>query len=324
MADDPGSTSVPADARSRWVELVDAINQARSLYYQQDAPTLSDDEYDALFRELVALEQAWPELQSGESPTQTVGGARAEMFDPVRHLQRLYSLDNAFDEGELRAWLDRVEKGLGEVPDLLCELKIDGLAVDAVYVDGRLTTLATRGDGRVGEDVTYNATFIASVPQRLASASGQPVPRLLEVRGEVFLPVAEFERINSEQQDLGMAAFANPRNAAAGGLRQRVDRRETELASARKSAGGSARSESKIARMDAELGAGTQSPAGASADRARNRRGRGGQLLPPERGIRAARRSRPARQCPCKGASVRRRSPGVHRVLRRAPARHRA
>jgi len=253
MADDPGSMSVPADARSRWVELVDAINQARSLYYQQDAPTLSDDEYDALFRELVALEQAWPELQSGESPTQTVGGARAEMFDPVRHLQRMYSLDNAFDEGELRAWLERVEKGLGEVPDLLCELKIDGLAVDAVYVDGRLTTLATRGDGSVGEDVTYNATFIASVPQRLASASRQPVPRLLEVRGEVFLPVAEFERINSEQQDLGMAAFANPRNAAAGGLRQRVDRRETELASARKSAGGSARSESKIARMDAEL-----------------------------------------------------------------------
>jgi DNA ligase (NAD+) len=249
-----GSSSLPASARSRWSELVDTINQARTEYYQADAPTLSDAEYDERFHELVALEQAWPELQSGESPTQTVGGSKAEMFDPVRHLQRLYSLDNAFDEDELRAWLDRVEKGLGEIPDLLCELKIDGLAVDAVYVDGRLSTLATRGDGTVGEDVTYNARFISSVPQRLQSATGQPIPALLEVRGEVFLPVAEFDRINSEQQDLGLAAFANPRNAAAGGLRQRVDRREAELATARVEAKGGARSGTKIARMEAELG----------------------------------------------------------------------
>jgi DNA ligase (NAD+) len=242
-----------SDSRARWTGLVDAINGARSAYYQADAPTLSDAEYDELYRELVALEQAWPELQSGESPTQTVGGARAEMFDPVRHLQRLYSLDNAFDEDELRAWLDRVERGLGEIPDLLCELKIDGLAVDAVYVDGRLATLATRGDGSVGEDVTYNAKFIGSVPQRLASASGKVVPKLLEVRGEVFLPVAEFERINAEQQDLGFAAFANPRNAAAGGLRQRIDRREAELTAARADNKGGARSEAKIARMEADL-----------------------------------------------------------------------
>jgi len=254
--DDPvtSPTSVPAAARGRWAELVDAINQARTEYYQADAPTLSDAEYDELFRELVVLEESWPELQSGESPTQTVGGSKAEMFDPVHHLQRLYSLDNAFDEDELRAWLDRVEKGLGEIPDLLCELKIDGLAVDAVYVDGRLSTLATRGDGTVGEDVTYNARFIASVPPRLESASGQEVPRLLEVRGEVFLPVAEFDRINAEQQDLGLAAFANPRNAAAGGLRQRIDRRESELAAARAESKGGARSDSKIARMEAELG----------------------------------------------------------------------
>jgi DNA ligase (NAD+) len=254
MPETTGPESVSAAERARWGELVDAINKARAEYYQADAPTLSDAEYDSLYRELLALEQAWPQLQSGESPTQTVGGQRAEMFEPVRHLQRMYSLDNAFDESELRSWLDRVEKGLGQVPELLCELKIDGLAVDAVYVDGRLKSLATRGDGTVGEDVTYNAAYVASVPQRLSSATGRDIPRLLEVRGEVFLPVADFERINSEQQDLGLAAFANPRNAAAGGLRQRVDRREAELTAARGDSKSGARSESKIARMSAELG----------------------------------------------------------------------
>ena len=240
-------------ARARWTELVDVINAARAAYYQHDAPTLSDAEYDALYAELVALEQANPHLVSGESPTQTVGGQRSEMFEPVEHLQRLYSLDNAFDTDELTAWLDRVESGLGALPELLCELKIDGLAVDAVYVDGTLTTLATRGDGRVGEDVTYNVRYIPSVPRRLASASGRPVPRLLEVRGEVFLPVADFERINAEQQDMGLPAFANPRNTAAGSLRQRVDRREAELAAARADGRSGERAEGRIARMEAEL-----------------------------------------------------------------------
>ena len=249
-----GTDALPDDTRARWADLVDAVNRARVEYYQADAPTISDIEYDDLYRELQALEQQWPQLVSGESPTQTVGGQRAEMFDAVEHLQRMYSLDNAFSDDELRAWLDRVEKGLGQVPELLCELKIDGLAVDAVYVDGRLRTLATRGDGRVGEDVTYNAVFIASVPQLLVSASGAAVPRLLEVRGEVFLPVADFERINVEQLDAGLPAFANPRNAAAGGLRQRVDRRETELAAARSTAKQGGRSDAKIARMEAELG----------------------------------------------------------------------
>ena len=239
-------------ARVRWAELVDAINAARSEYYQADAPRLSDAEYDALFAELVALEQVHPELVSGESPTQTVGGQRSEMFEPVEHLQRMYSLDNAFSEAELQAWLDRVESGLGEVPQLLCELKIDGLAVDAVYVDGRLRTLATRGDGRVGEDVTFNARYIPAVPQRLASAAGRPIPPLLEVRGEIFFAVADFERINAEQQDLGLPAFANPRNTAAGSLRQRVDRREAELSAARASSSGD-RGVAKIARMEAEL-----------------------------------------------------------------------
>lgn len=222
-------------------------------YYQADAPRLSDAEYDAMYAELVVLEQAHPELVSGESPTQTVGGQRSEMFEPVEHLQRMYSLDNAFSADELQAWLERVEAGLGQVPSLLCELKIDGLAVDAVYVDGRLRTLATRGDGRVGEDVTFNARYIPAVPQRLVSAAGGTVPPLLEVRGEIFFPVADFERINAEQQDMGLPAFANPRNTAAGSLRQRVDRREAELAAARASSSGD-RSVAKIARMEAELG----------------------------------------------------------------------
>jgi DNA ligase (NAD+) len=243
-----------ADARARWTELVDTINAARVAYYQEDAATLADVEYDALYAELVALEQQNPHLASGESPTQTVGGQRSEMFEPVTHLQRLYSLDNAFDVDELQAWLDRVEQGLGELPELLCELKIDGLAVDAVYRDGRLTSLATRGDGTVGEDVTYNVRHIPSVPQRLTSQSGRPIPRLLEVRGEIFFPLVDFERINSEQQDLGLPAFANPRNTAAGSLRQRVDRREAELAAVRAEGRAGDRAASRVARMEAELG----------------------------------------------------------------------
>ncbi|MDO8309476.1 MAG: NAD-dependent DNA ligase LigA [Actinomycetota bacterium] len=249
----PADGVAPAKQRQRWATLVDSINAARSQYYQADAPTLSDAEYDALFAELVDLELRFPELASGESPTQTVGGERSEMFEPVEHLQRMYSLDNAFDEGELRAWLDRVEKALGRVPDLLCELKIDGLAVDAVYRDGALASLATRGDGRVGEDVTYNSRFIPAVPQRLVPSAGRAVPRLLEVRGEIFFPVADFDRINGEQLDLGLPAFANPRNTAAGTLRQRVDRREAELVAVRAEGRGGERAEARVARLKAEL-----------------------------------------------------------------------
>ena len=241
-------STIPPKARTRWSELVDAINHARAEYYQADAPHLSDAEYDVLYAELVRLEQKYPELQSGESPTQSVGGERSDMFEPVEHLQRMYSLDNAFSNDELDAWLDRVEKGLGSIPSLLCELKIDGLAIDAVYVDGRLKSLATRGDGRVGEDVTYNAQYIPAIPQLL---SGTP-PKLLEVRGEVFIPVADFDRINGEQQDAGLPAFANPRNTAAGSLRQRIDRRQDELRLARAESKGD-RGAGKVARLEAEL-----------------------------------------------------------------------
>lgn len=240
------------DAVVRWRELVDQVNAARAAYYQADAPHLSDAEYDALFSELLEIELQHPELAGGESPTQTVGGARSEMFDPVEHLQRMYSLDNAFDDEELQAWLDRVSQGIGSLPSLLCELKIDGLAVDAVYVDGRLTSLATRGDGRIGEDVTYNSRFIPSIPQQLTPRNGRP-PRLLEVRGEIFFPVGDFDRINAEQSDLGLPVFANPRNTAAGSLRQRIDRREQDLAAARAEPRSGARSDQRIARMEADL-----------------------------------------------------------------------
>ena len=220
------------DIRQRWTELVDRINTARQQYYGADHPTLSDAEYDELFRELVALESEHPELVSGESPTQTVGGERAGMFAPVEHLERMLSLDNAFSVEELQAWLGRVRKDLGDLPALLCELKIDGLAVDLVYRDARLVSVATRGDGRVGEDVTYNARFIPGIPQLLTAVPGRPVPALLEVRGEVFFDKAEFEAMNAEMLAAGRTPFANARNAGAGSLRQRVDRREEELAAA--------------------------------------------------------------------------------------------
>ncbi len=235
-------------ARKRWTQLVDLVNQARADYYQHDRPTIADEEYDRAYRELVELEAAWPELVTGDSPTQSVGGQPAGMFAPVEHLQRMYSLDNVFDEDELDAWLGRVESGLGAVPALLCELKIDGLAVDAVYRDGRLHSLATRGDGITGEDVTFNAQFIPAIPRQLRPAKGAKVPALLEVRGEVFFPVAAFERLNEEQSSLGLAAFANPRNAAAGSLRQRVDRRQQDLAAAE-----SAGSAAKATRLRAEV-----------------------------------------------------------------------
>ena len=231
--------------RQRWEELVGQIEQARYEYYQKDAPTLSDAEYDRMFVQLQSLEAEFPELQKADSPTQTVGGDRSEMFEPVEHLERMMSLDNAFGLEEFAAWAARVERDLGEVPAMLCELKIDGLAVDLVYRDGRLASLATRGDGRVGEDVTYNARFIPGIPERLVGA-----PPLVEVRGEVYFPVAQFNALNEQMLELGRSPFANPRNAGAGTLRQRVDRRQADIA-AREQAG---RKVSEKARADVQRG----------------------------------------------------------------------
>jgi len=219
----------PATVQKRWIELVEIINHARVQYSLESSQRLSDFEYDSLFRELLDIEGRYPLLITGDSPTQSVGGYSSELFEPVTHLEPMYSLDNAFSPEELLAWLDRVVGTMGVLPPLLCELKIDGLAVDAVYREGRLASLATRGDGTTGEDVTVNSVLIASIPQKL---SGRNIPPLLEVRGEIFYPLEIFDQINAEQAKSGKPLFANPRNAAAGALRQRLDKRERELQSA--------------------------------------------------------------------------------------------
>lgn len=256
---DPGLIAEVESHRARWQELVEQIEEARTRYYQMDAPTIADDEYDELFRELRQLESDYPELITADSPTQTVGGSRDLMFEPVQHLVRMTSLDNAFGVEEFTAWANRIERDLGKIPDLLCELKVDGLAVDLVYVNGRLKTLATRGDGRVGEDVTGNVRYIPHIPTRLtASKDAPPIPEVLEVRGEVYFPVADFTAINDQMLALGHSPFANPRNAGAGSLRQRVDKREQELAAAQaalKSASdrGKDRALQRVERLQADL-----------------------------------------------------------------------
>lgn len=230
-------------ARTRWRELVELIDRAREEYYDKDAPSLSDAEYDVLYRELTELEAQWPELQTGESPTLTPGGSVGELFGEIEHLVPMYSLDNVFDDDELDSWLERTRTSLDADPDYLCELKIDGLAVDLVYRDGALVSMATRGTGRVGEDVTFNLRYMPTIPMRLKAPKGSKVPSLIEVRGEIFLPIAAFDRINEEQYDAQLPAFSNPRNAAAGSLRQRLDRREEELAEVRASGKGGTRLE---------------------------------------------------------------------------------
>ncbi len=223
MVTDKQSTASDAtDAQQRIAELTAAIEQAREDYYVHDAPTMADAEYDQLEQELRALEAENPQLASADSPTQTVGGAVAQGFAPVEHLERMMSLDNAFTLEEIDEWSARAREGLaGAEVCYLTELKIDGLAIDLIYRDGTLERAATRGDGRVGEDVTANVRTIANVPHQL---SGENIPTLLEVRGEVFYPVAAFEELNAERREAGLAEFANPRNTAAGSLRQKDPR----------------------------------------------------------------------------------------------------
>ncbi|WOQ15491.1 NAD-dependent DNA ligase LigA [Raineyella sp. W15-4] len=200
------------------------IVEHRHRYYVLDAPTISDGEFDALMRELEALEDRYPQLRTPDSPTQQVGAVPSATFAPVVHPQPMTSLDNVFSQQELFGWVDRTIDRLGERPGagaFVCELKIDGLAVDLVYENGALARAATRGDGRVGEDVTANVRRIAAIPRTLVSSAGHPVPALLEVRGEVYLSLAQFRRINEELVAAGKAPFANPRNSAAGSLRQK-------------------------------------------------------------------------------------------------------
>ncbi|WP_172799494.1 NAD-dependent DNA ligase LigA [Mycobacterium sp. IS-3022] len=211
-----------ADVRRRWQELADEVREHQFRYYVRDSPIITDAEFDKLLRELQALEDDHPELRTPDSPTQLVGGAGfATDFTAAEHLERMLSLDNAFTPEELAAWAGRIKSEIGEDANFLCELKIDGVALSLVYRDGRLERAATRGDGRTGEDVTLNARTIADVPGRLTGTKEFPVPKVLEVRGEVFFRVADFEELNAGLVAEGKPPFANPRNSAAGSLRQK-------------------------------------------------------------------------------------------------------
>lgn len=210
--------------RARWKELAELITDHRYRYYVLDAPVISDGEYDALEQELVGLESRFPELRTPDSPTQHVGGEIANLFEPVEHLERMMSLDNVFSIEEFEAWAARVERDAPGDVTWLCELKIDGLAVNLLYEDGVLVRAATRGDGRTGEDVTVNVKTIKNIPHRLTPSETHPIPKRVEVRGEVFFPVAEFEALNAELVKAGKPPFANPRNTAAGSLRQKDPR----------------------------------------------------------------------------------------------------
>lgn len=212
------------EAREEHARVSEEIEEARWRYYVLDDPTLSDADFDQRMRRLEALEEEFPELQTPDSPTQKVGGAVSTEFTAVDHLQRMESLDNAFSDEELEAWYARLGREGIEAPALLCELKVDGLAINLLYEDGRLVRALTRGDGRTGEDVTPNVRTIESVPARLHASDEFPVPRLVEVRGEVFLPVEAFERLNASLLEAGKQQFANPRNSAAGSLRQKDPR----------------------------------------------------------------------------------------------------
>jgi DNA ligase (NAD+) len=223
MSDEQPTPATP-EARDEHQQLAEQVEDARWRYYVLDDPTLSDADFDQRMRRLEELEEEFPELRTPDSPTQKVGGAVSTEFTAVDHLQRMESLDNAFSYDELAAWHARLARDGIESPDLLCELKVDGLAINLLYEKGRLVRALTRGDGRTGEDVTPNVKTIDSVPHRLHDSDTYAVPDLLEVRGEVFLPREAFERLNASMVDAGKPMFANPRNAAAGSLRQKDPR----------------------------------------------------------------------------------------------------
>ncbi|MEV5783829.1 MULTISPECIES: NAD-dependent DNA ligase LigA [Streptomyces] len=213
---------LPAEAREQHARLAEQIEEHRFRYYVKDQPVVSDTEFDKLLRSLEALEERYPELRTPDSPTQKVAGAYETEFTSVRHRERMLSLDNAFSDLELAAWAERVAKDVGaSVYHFLCELKVDGLAVNLTYEHGRLTRAATRGDGRTGEDITPNVRTIAEIPDRLR---GDHFPDLVEIRGEVYFPMEKFAELNARLVEAGDKPFANPRNAAAGSLRQKDPR----------------------------------------------------------------------------------------------------
>ncbi|WP_328536539.1 NAD-dependent DNA ligase LigA [Streptomyces sp. NBC_00344] len=210
---------VPAEARENHAQLAEQIEEHRFRYYVKDQPVVSDAEFDTLLRSLEAIEEEHPELRTPDSPTQKVAGAYETEFTSVQHRERMLSLDNAFDDEGLATWADRLARDVGSARyHFLCELKVDGLAVNLTYENGRLTRAATRGDGRTGEDITPNVQTIADIPHRL---KGERIPALVEVRGEVYFPMEAFEGLNARLVEAGDKPFANPRNAAAGSLRQK-------------------------------------------------------------------------------------------------------
>ncbi|WP_316781783.1 NAD-dependent DNA ligase LigA [Streptomyces sasae] len=220
--DKQAETTVPAEAREKHAQLAEQIEEHRFRYYVKDAPVVSDAEFDKLLRALEALEEEYSELRTPDSPTQKVAGAYRTEFTSVEHRERMLSLDNAFDDLELAAWGERVHKDVGTSDyHYLCELKVDGLAVNLTYEHGRLTRAATRGDGRTGEEITPNVRTIAEIPDRL---NGEHVPDLVEIRGEVYFPMEKFAELNERLVAAGDKPFANPRNAAAGSLRQKDPR----------------------------------------------------------------------------------------------------
>lgn len=208
------------DARQESVRLTELILQARDAYYGRDTVVVDDATYDGWMQRLERIERLHPELQGQDSPTLTVGAASGSLFAPVEHAERMLSLDNVFSDEEFLAWAAKVQRDAGRPVHYLCELKIDGLALSLRYEHGRLVSAATRGDGRVGEDVTDNVRQVAGIPHRL---EGSGHPPLVEVRGEVFFTVADFESLNAYQEAMGDRLFANPRNAASGSLRQKTE-----------------------------------------------------------------------------------------------------
>jgi DNA ligase (NAD+) len=217
-------TEPPAEVRAEYGDLVETVRGHQFRYYVLDAPTVADAEFDRQFRRLQELEQHWPSLVTPDSPTQLVGGGFSTEFAAHDHLERMLSLDNAFDTETLSAWVDRVAREVGTEVHYLAELKIDGLAVNLLYENGRLVRGLTRGDGRTGEDVTLNLRTLRDIPDRLRSGTEYPVPELLEVRGEVFFRLTDFAELNASLVEAGKPPFANPRNSAAGSLRQKDPR----------------------------------------------------------------------------------------------------
>ncbi|MEP0712503.1 MAG: NAD-dependent DNA ligase LigA, partial [Algoriphagus sp.] len=207
----------PQEAKQRIAQLTQQINHHNNLYYQDSAPEISDFEFDKLLEELVELETNFPELLDPDSPSQRVGGTITKDFQTVEHSTKMLSLGNTYSVEELLAFDERIAKGLGHPNfEYFCEMKFDGVAISLVYENGRLVRAVTRGDGYRGDDVTANVRTIRNIPLEIHDGT---IPASFEVRGEIFLPLKEFQKINAERDEAGDALLANPRNAASGTLK---------------------------------------------------------------------------------------------------------